>query len=349
MIGVIGLARSTPEPFSDREVQLVTTFADQAVIAIENARLLTELRESLERQIATSDVLRVISASPGELAPVFGRCSTMRFASAMRSTGFIGTVEPDGIYVTAVRGVAAEHAALFMAGPWRPPEKDSICIQALAMATKRPVQIEDLRSAPAYRRGDPFLVEVTEHVGMRTLLLVPMLKDGEVVGGMGIFRQEVRPFTDTQIDLVENFAGAGRHRDRERAAPFRVAKSHGRAGAVGGGAEGARRRDPGGEFLARSQRRARDHRVERGAPLRDRGGRHLCLRRRPGRASAARHARHGPAHDRGDHRPAMGDGRHRAARRLGDPRAGPDRGPGGRAAQSDDRRDHGGGISVRCW
>ncbi|MGZ4853484.1 MAG: GAF domain-containing protein, partial [Halobacteriota archaeon] len=209
-IGAFALARSEPIPFSEREVALVTTFADQAVIAIENARLFDQLQaktrdleDSLQQQTATADVLKVISSSPGELEPVFR-----------------------ALLENAVHLCEAEFAMLFLyeenefrpVGRWNLPQaweefltknaiRDDPTIPMGRVArTKQPVHIADVLADQAYIKRYPGMVSVAELGGARTLLQVPMLKENELVGTIGIYRQEVRPFTDKQITLVQNFA-----------------------------------------------------------------------------------------------------------------------------------------------
>ena len=181
------------------------TLRAQAVIAIENARLLNELRQSLEEQTATSDVLRVISSSPGELEPVFAAmlASATRICEAEFGNLFLR--EED-----AFRAVAW-HGEPTYVNTWRGPAliiKTDIADIPLARlaATKQRVHVADLRQEAAYKAGFEHLVALIDKGGARTLLIVPMLKERTLVGAIAIYRQEVRPFTDKQIALVENFA-----------------------------------------------------------------------------------------------------------------------------------------------
>ncbi len=209
-IGGITIYRREVRPFSDKQIELVQNFAAQAVIAIENARLLNELRqrtddltESLEQQTATSDVLQVISSSPGELEPVFEAmlANATRLCSA--DFGILFRVK-DGIALpVATRGVPEPIMALVRRGELRPSGSAPIM---RAATTKQIVHVVDLSKEQAYQERDPMVVVGVEIVGIRTLLVVPMVKDGEFIGSITIFRQEVRPFSDKQIDLVANFA-----------------------------------------------------------------------------------------------------------------------------------------------
>jgi len=203
VVGSVMIFRQEPQRFSDKQIALLKQFAAQAVIAIENARLLNELRESLQQQTATADVLRVISASPGEPEPVF-----------------------QAMLENAVRLCEAKFAMLFLyeenqfraVAKWNIPpaygeflEKNTILADpkvplGRVAITKQPVQVEDVLLDQSYIEGFPGMVGVAEDGGARTLLQVPMLKENELVGTIGIYRQEVRSFTDKQIALVQNFA-----------------------------------------------------------------------------------------------------------------------------------------------
>jgi adenylate cyclase len=205
LLGMINVYRQDVRPFTDNQIKLVEDFASQAVIAIENARLLNELRQSLEEQTATSDVLRVISSSPGELEPVFAKmlASATRICEAEFGNLFLR--EED-----AFRAVAW-HGEPTYVNTWRGSaltirtDIPDIPLARLA-ATKRRVHITDLRQETAYKAGHEHLVALINKGGARTLLIVPMLKEHTLIGAIAIYRQEVRPFTDKQIAVVENFA-----------------------------------------------------------------------------------------------------------------------------------------------
>jgi GAF domain-containing protein len=203
VIGAFFLNRREIRPFTDKQIELVESFAKQAVIAIENTRLLTELRESLGQQTATAEVLRVISSSPGDLQPVFETMLESAIAVCDAGMGIVYRHDGDGMRLAAVRGVSAAEAARLPPGPWRPPPDSAF---ARVIATKAPVQIEDGRTGPAYLAGESFAVTIGDVLGQRTFFIVPMVKGEEVIGTIQIFRREVRPFTDKQIALVENFA-----------------------------------------------------------------------------------------------------------------------------------------------
>ena len=203
LVGVFILYKLKVEPFTDKQIELVTTFADQAVIAIENARLLNELREALERQTGTSEVLGVISSSPGELGPVFR--VVIENATRLCGAHFGALVLYDG---KAFRSVALYNvpAPYVESGVGDVIEPHPEAALGRIVRTREPVQIEDLRALAAYREGNRWVTSFADLAGVRTLLVVPMLRENELVGAIGIYRQEVRPFTDKQIELVKNFA-----------------------------------------------------------------------------------------------------------------------------------------------
>ena len=203
-IGALVLTRSQPRTFSDRQVDLLVTFADQAVIAIENTRLLNELQEALEQQTTTAEVLRVISSSPSDLGPVFQ--SMLANATHLCEANF-GTLNlyRDGEFPLAAMHNVPETFIQFRRtypiikpGPRHP--------LARVAASKRALQIEDLRTEVLYLEKDPSFIAMVDLAGARTLVIVPMLKEHDLLGVITIFRQDVRPFTEKQLELVENFA-----------------------------------------------------------------------------------------------------------------------------------------------
>ena len=203
LIGTIMLHRQEVRPFTDKQIALVQNFAAQAVIAIENTRLLNELRQSLEQQTATSQVLQVISSSPGELQPVF----EAMLVNATRICGArVGVLfrYVDGAFTAIAKiGVSVDFAAYLAEGPIRPGPNTGL---RRLIETKQTVHIVDSRDGQAYADGDPWRVATADLLRARSLLNVPMLKDGELVGAIGIYREEVLPFSDKQIELVTNFA-----------------------------------------------------------------------------------------------------------------------------------------------
>ncbi|MGB8586317.1 MAG: GAF domain-containing protein, partial [Pseudolabrys sp.] len=210
LIGTISAARHEIHPFSDKQIELLTNFASQAVIAIENTRLLSELRqrtddlsEALEQQTATSEVLKVISSSPGVLEPVFNAMleNAVRICSA--KFGILFLSEGDAFRTVALHGAPPAYAEARRREPVVRPRTGTALTRASML--KQPVQIADVKAEPAYH-SDPSRSGFLDLAGARTVVAVPMLKEGEVVGAVLIYRQEVRPFTDKQIDLLTNFA-----------------------------------------------------------------------------------------------------------------------------------------------
>jgi GAF domain-containing protein len=196
-IGVISLSRNKVRPFTEKQVELVETFADQAVIAIENARLLNELRESLQQRTATSEVLSIISSSPGELEPVFQSILENATRICEAELGTLVLCEDNGFRHVAGHGLPPAYVELRQREPIIHPGANAP-LRRLAK-TKQSVQIFDLMEEP--ERG-----QLAVLAGSRSQVLVPMLKEGELIGAIVIFRQEVRPFTDKQIELLTNFA-----------------------------------------------------------------------------------------------------------------------------------------------
>src|SRR5262249_21200400 len=194
----------------ERQIELVSNFAKQAVIAIENTRLLKELRqrtadltESLEQQTATSEVLGVISTSPGELERVFETMLANATRLCEARSGILYLYDGELYRPAAIHNVPLALAALRKREPFRPTTGSP---HARVIVAKEVIHIPDAREDPSYLARDPTVVAAVEVGGTRTVVLVPMLKEKEFIGTMTLFRQEVRPFTDKQIDLVKNFA-----------------------------------------------------------------------------------------------------------------------------------------------
>ena len=209
-IGVIGLMRTVVKPFSDKQIELVTTFADQAVIAIENVRLFDEvqarthaLTEALEQQTATSEVLSIISSSPGELEPVF--TAMLRNAMRICDAGFGVMFEfDDGAYrALSSLGLPPAFADYLHSEPrvWGPETG-----LGRVANTKKTVHVADAQEDSAFSAREPGRMAAVEMGGTRSFVIVPMLKEDKLIGAMSIFRQEVRPFTEKQIELVTTFA-----------------------------------------------------------------------------------------------------------------------------------------------
>src|SRR3974390_2026010 len=215
LVGVIAIYRQEVLLFTDRQIELAENFAAQAVIAIENARLLnelhqrtTDLSESLEQQTATSEVLQVISSSGSELQPVFDTLLeyATRLCAAKFGTLFLceGDCEGDSFRVTAMHNPPPAFAEARWREPLIRPHPGSTLDRAAE--SKRAVHIPDVTLEQAYVERQPLFVTLVELGGFRALLSVPMLKDGNLIGVINIYRQEAGPFSEKQIELVQNFA-----------------------------------------------------------------------------------------------------------------------------------------------
>ena len=211
VIGTVIVTRKQTGAFAGHHVKLLRTFADQAVIAIENARLFDEvqasnrdLSESLQQQTATSEVLQVISNSSGDLQPVFDAMLANATGICAAKFGMMWLIEGTTARCVALHNAPPAFAALRAREPVIHPGPNTAMGRLLK--TKQVVHIEDAMAEQAYIEGDPVRRANTDLAGARTIVAVPMLKDNEVVGAIGIFHQEVRPFTGKQIQLVSNFA-----------------------------------------------------------------------------------------------------------------------------------------------
>jgi PAS domain S-box-containing protein len=210
VLGRIVAARQEVRRFSDHQIALLQNFADQAVIAIENARLFEEvqaktrdLEESLQQQTATSEVLQIISSSPGDLVPVFDKMLENATRVCGAEFGSMLLVEGDSLRQAALYNVPAALAAARTNKVFRPHPQGAL---AAAIRTKQAAQVADMRTNAAYLERTPNSIELVELGGARTVVVVPMLREDEVIGAITIYRQEVRPFADKQIELLSNFA-----------------------------------------------------------------------------------------------------------------------------------------------
>ncbi len=202
-VGAMTIYRREVRPFTDKQIALVANFAAQAVIAIENTRLLNELRESLERQTATADVLKVISSSPGELEPVFEAMLANATRICQARFGTLYLREADGFRAVAAHNAPTAYVEDRKRNVVRPPPDLAL---GQVLNTQRVAQVADITATKSYIEGDPYLVAAVQLAGYRTIAAVPMLKEGSLIGAISINRQEVQLFTDKQIELVQNFA-----------------------------------------------------------------------------------------------------------------------------------------------
>jgi two-component system, NtrC family, sensor kinase len=203
LLGVIVLFRQEVRPFSDKQIALMQNFAAQAVIAMENARLLTETRESLEQQTATAEVLQGINSSPGDLAPVFDAMLDRAMRLCGATFGELGIIEGGQSRMVTTRGVPAA-LAKFRTQYRAPPLPGSIT--ARVFAGEPVIHTIDAADSDLYREGEPHRRAMVDLGGARTSLAVTLMKDRDVLGAIHDYRQEVRPFTEKQIALLQNFA-----------------------------------------------------------------------------------------------------------------------------------------------
>jgi GAF domain-containing protein/nitrogen-specific signal transduction histidine kinase len=202
VIGTFMLARQRVEPFTDQQIELVSTFADQAVIAMENTRLLTEQLEALDQQTATAEILRIINENPGDLTPVFDAVLENGLRLIDAAFGGLWLYDGDMMRSEATRGMTAALAEFRARNPVLPISRAA----REASETQHSIQILDLKEGEAYRSGRPATRAVADLGGARTMLVVPLLKDNAGVGAIQVYRQEVRAFTAQQIALLESFA-----------------------------------------------------------------------------------------------------------------------------------------------
>jgi two-component system NtrC family sensor kinase len=202
LLGMISSCRREIRPFSDKQIALLQNFAAQAVIAMENARLITETREALEQQTATAEVLQVINSSPGDLTPVFDAMLEKAMALCEGSCATLYTLDQERARTVAIRGASGVPEWMRHQDAFDPPPGSSI--DRLRRGT-RFVHLLDARETEAYH-ASPLYREMIDISGCRSSIAVALRREGTVVGVIAIYRQEVRPFSEKQIALLQNFA-----------------------------------------------------------------------------------------------------------------------------------------------
>ena len=311
-LGVIRISRTEIRPFTDKQIALLQTFADQAVIAIENVRLFTELEarnrdltDALARQTATAEVLRVISRSQTDVQPVFAAILDCAVRLCGADHGGIVRVE-DGTAVhrsTSIRGRPSIWRCCDASYP-RPVDASSLTGRAVLEA--RVIHVPDVEdpAAPASLTG------VNRGLGFRCQLTVPILRDGQADRGPRPPASRARPLLGLPDRAGPDLRRPGGHRHRERAAPGRAGGAHGRADALGGAAHRARRGGARRQLVPRARDGAHDHRgAGGGAVRRSTAGRSSSTTRRartsscaprstPTRSWSRRSGRCGPARER---------------------------------------------------
>jgi GAF domain-containing protein/CheY-like chemotaxis protein len=198
-IGCLVLTRIPPKPFSDKEIALITTFADQAVIALENARLFRETQESLDRQTATAEILQVISESPTDVQPVFDAIADRARTISGSDVGLVFTFDGELMHIASLMGMLQEAESIASAAfPMKPGRSST---GGRAIIDRKPAQIPDLLNDPEFGHLDAI-----GKTPFRSTLAVPMLHEGRCIGAIAVARELVGRFPDKLVTLMEIFA-----------------------------------------------------------------------------------------------------------------------------------------------
>ena len=204
LLGIIWVYRQEIRPFTDQQIALLQNFASQAVIAIENARLLTETREALEQQTATAEVLGVINSSPGDLAPVFDAMLDKAIRLCDAAFGIMQTYDGEAFRTVALRGAPPALVEVFRERELFKPTPGTVAERIVAGETV--IRATDLREEPHYLAGARPARALVELGAARSFVCIALRKDSALLGALTTYRTEIRPFTDKQIALLQNFA-----------------------------------------------------------------------------------------------------------------------------------------------
>ena len=202
-IGVVGVARSV-RAFTDKELRILQGFADQAVIAIQNARLFTDTQTALERQTASADILRVISGSQTDVTPVFEAILSRAAKICDAPLVSLNLVDDERSQARLVAHWGDDLNYLKVGETTWP--LDSGLATTEVYHDKKPIQIEDLRDTDLYRAGNNVRQRIVDNEGVRTFLAIPLIHRGEAIGNIAAYKREVKPFTRDDISLLETFA-----------------------------------------------------------------------------------------------------------------------------------------------
>jgi class 3 adenylate cyclase/putative methionine-R-sulfoxide reductase with GAF domain len=206
LLGTIVAVRQEVRPFGEKQIALLQNFAAQAVVAMENARLITETREALEQQTATAEILGVINSSQGDLVPVFDAILEKAHTLCGAAFGSLFTYDGEFFHGAASHGLP-EAIRPERRGSFRPGPNNPLWELARGAPLAHVADMKELASlSEPSEPGHPQLRDAIEQGGIRTMLMVPLRKDGVLLGVISAFRQEVKPFTDQQIALLQNFA-----------------------------------------------------------------------------------------------------------------------------------------------
>ena len=197
-IGGIAIRRTEVRPFTPKQIDLLRTFAAQAVIAIENVRMFNETKDSLEQQIAMGDVLKAISRAKSDAQPVFDTINEHAARLCHATVSLLGLVEGEQFRVVASHNPTQAQSDQLRRQPLR---VDRATVSGRSVLERRTIHLRDVRADPEYGRAD-----LADAGGYRTTLAVPLLRDGVAIGTIALTRLEVRAFTDREIQLVETFA-----------------------------------------------------------------------------------------------------------------------------------------------